>query len=354
MLVVIPSNRSVNLDYVSPLIDAGARFIVVDDTPGTIQINHPQFQVYNWSDRKNMLGELDSYFPRLNGACRNFGFYIAWHQSDEDEIILALDDDCQVVQPDFAADAASFLKNTDRQLWNGNGKHMNILDLYENQSPHLFPRGFPYHTRCHYKKWRPAEIKKVNASFNLGLWQGAFDINAIDKIIGPEWDHPTVSLIHDSSLIPNGTLISVCSMNMQFERDVLPAVFQFPMHIEIMPGWFIERYGDIWGGFVLKSLMDIREDNMVVGNPMINHAKDGNFQRNIWQEHLAHLVNEEFLTILDLACENIESNSYLSMFAALTENLGSCSKSLSPILSRYFKHLIPSMRAWIKALEIPF
>jgi hypothetical protein len=87
-------------------------------------------------------------------------------------------------------------------------------------------------------------------------------------------------------------------MNMQFRREVLPAVYQLPMHVPVLPHWVIDRYGDIWGGFILKTLMDIRGDTMVVGEPMIHHLKEGNFRRNIWQEHVCHLVNDEFIALL--------------------------------------------------------
>ena len=50
MIGVIPSCRHIDLNNLSPLIDAGARFIVVDDTPGSIRIDHPSFTVLNWNE----------------------------------------------------------------------------------------------------------------------------------------------------------------------------------------------------------------------------------------------------------------------------------------------------------------
>jgi hypothetical protein len=87
-------------------------------------------------------------------------------------------------------------------------------------------------------------------------------------------------------------------MNMQFRREMIPAVYQLPMHVPVMPHWVIDRYGDIWGGFILKLLMDIKGDAMAAGGPMIRHMKEGNFQRNIWQENICHMLNDEFIAIL--------------------------------------------------------
>ena len=58
------------------------------------------------------------------------------------------------------------------------------------------------------------------------------------------------------------------------------------MNVPALPGWVVDRYGDIWGGFILKILMDRRGDALAVGGPMIRHLKDGDDQRNIWQEHV--------------------------------------------------------------------
>ena len=56
MLIVIPTSRSVSFEFFQPLIDFGARFIVVDDSEGSVKIDHPQFTTYTWKDQDRMLG----------------------------------------------------------------------------------------------------------------------------------------------------------------------------------------------------------------------------------------------------------------------------------------------------------
>ena len=116
MIVIIPSNRQINLKYYTPFIDSGARFIIVDDSEGSIKVDHRQFKVYNWRDRKKMLGKLDIGFPKKNGLCRDYGFYVAWKNSDPEEIIIALDDDCEVYHPAFKKQVEDTLSNTARLL----------------------------------------------------------------------------------------------------------------------------------------------------------------------------------------------------------------------------------------------
>ena len=52
MIVIIPSNRDIKLSYLQPLIEYGAKFIIVYDSNDSISIKHPSFQVFNWKNRK--------------------------------------------------------------------------------------------------------------------------------------------------------------------------------------------------------------------------------------------------------------------------------------------------------------
>lgn len=352
MIVVIPSNRELNLDYLAPLIDSGVRFVIVDDSEGSIKIDHPQFEIYNWGDRKKMLGKLDIGCPRRNGASRDFGFYIAWRNSDPEEIIIALDDDCKVHHQDFNAQVGAVLSSNARPVATCAGSHLNILDLYQNTSDQLYPRGFPYSSRVNYQgaQLKPADSR--NVTFNLGLWKGIFDVNGIDKINGSAYSHPEATLKQHSVIIETHKLISVCSMNMQFRKELIPAVYQLPMHVEVMPGWVVDRYGDIWGGFILKTLMDLKKEAMAVGEPMITHLKEGDYSRNIWQEHICHLVNDEFIDLLFQIKPTITSTDYLEMMKELNEGFKEYVHQASPIFKPYLVHLCMTMEAWNKSLSL--
>lgn len=352
MIVVIPTNRSVHLEYLTPLIESGARFIVVDDSEGSVTVDHPQFQVYSWADRRRMLGPLEIAIPKRNGACRDFGFYIAWKESDDDEIIVALDDDCRVYHSDFAERVERSLSNCVRPVATPKDVHLNSFDLYDGMPGNLFPRGYPYTARVNFQPCTFEElgVEGRPAKFSLGLWQGVFDINAIDKLHGSAYVHEQVRLHHESVFLGAGCLVSVCSGNMQFRRGVLPAVYQLPMNIEVLPGWVIDRYGDIWAGHILKTLMDLRGDIMAMGEPMVQHLIEGNYTRNIIKEHVCHLVNDEFLRILALARENIRPASYVEMMKALNEEFRRATPTCSSLLKPYFEHLTGSVEAWLSAL----
>jgi hypothetical protein len=169
MLVVIPTSRSVSLDYLRPLIEFGARFIVVYDGEENTRIDHPQFATYNWNDQNRMLGSDVVAIPRRNGACRDFGFYIAWREADLDEIVIALDDDEQIEDEDFGERVEKVLSDASRLVVTGVGSHFNTTDCYQNTDDNVFPRGFPYSKRAGYTKWTFGAPSSGTVKFNLGL-----------------------------------------------------------------------------------------------------------------------------------------------------------------------------------------
>ena len=352
MIVIIPTCRTITLNYLTPLIDEGARFIIVDDSYGSVKIDHPQFEVYNWQDRRRLLGPNEVAIPRGNGGCRNLGFYVAWKEADDDEIIIALDDDCVVESREFIEKVESILGYAEKPYALGFGQHFNIFDLFENSElQSLFPRGFPYSQRLGYNPRVFDESVSREVLFNVGLWTGEPDINAIDRIGRQCTTFPDVRLNCKSVIVPPGVLISACAGNIQFRRAIIPAIYQLTMPVEIMPQWDINRYGDIWGGFILKMLMDLRQEFMSVGEPMVHHLRLGAIAENARKEHLGHLVNEEFLGLLDEVCNNIDRTTYLEMMVQLQQEFRRLAPSATPILRLYLPKLDESMGAWISALR---
>jgi hypothetical protein len=84
---------------------------------------------------------------------------------------------------------------------------------------------------------------------------------------------------------------------------------------------------------------------------MIRHMKEGNFQRNIWQENICHMVNDEFIAILEDARRQIRPAEYVDMMAALAEIFNQRTDSASTMLKPYLAHLNTAIRAWVTILS---
>ena len=349
MIVVIPSIRNINLDILEPLLASTCKFIVVDDTDDErIQPNIPNMRVLHYSDRHRILGDLESCIPQKNGACRDLGLLAAYFLGQEDETIVCLDDDCEVFAG-YVSEAENSLGMKDLLSVSTAHRFYNPLDLYDLDIE-IFPRGFPYEERARPRDYSYANHTRGRVVFQLGLWKGVFDVNAIDKLYLDRFSFDDVSLRHTQVAVPTGVLVSLCSMNMILTRDLIPAIYQLPMNEAIIPHWQIDRYGDIWGGYICKHLIDIRGDILSVGEPLILHHKDSDLHKNIRQEHFAHLVNLQFCDLIDEACDGIKSNNYLAMYSSLVSNLEELTPRYPQALKDYLVPTVQKMRLWVQAL----
>jgi hypothetical protein len=352
MIVIIPTRRTISLEYLSPALEAGARIIVVDDTPGTVEVSHPQVEIYNWSDKARIAGRWIDAFPGLNGACMSFGFYLAWRDADDDEMILTLGDDCRLDLTDFVPRMEKALSLRPVPVAKTNSRFINYIELAEDCPSNLFTRGFPYTDRIGHVPFEIGEMVQAHPSFNLGLSQNVQDVNAIDKIRNTNTVISSLRLKCQSVLIPPGQLVSVSSGNMQFRRRLIPIVYQLPMHFEVAPDWVISRFGDIWAGFILKTLMDKAGDAFTIGDPWIHHVLPGDVTLNMWKEHIGIMVNDAFVALLDDSLSEVRVARYETMVGDLSEafqrRIHKCPKLLAP----YVAHLCKAWSSWLGALSL--
>lgn len=355
MIVVIPSARMINNRYIAPLIEEGVRIVVVDDSNDqSITADSENILVLGYDDRRRMLGRFEGCIPRKNGASRDLGFYFASIHADDGEVIVALDDDCEVESDYFLKAAESIGEQEIRSVKTGN-RFYNPLDLYAfGSETRIFPRGFPYEERDRATDYEYDGNVTGKVVFNLGLWRGVFDINAKDKLSIPQYSFSDTELRYPQVAVQEGALVSACSMNMIFSKELIPAIYQLPMNEETGDGEIVDRYGDIWGGYICKKLIDIKGDIFSVGEPLIMHHKTDTtsvIQKNIEQEKYSHTVNLAFCDLLDSACEDITPSDYLTMYENLTENLSGLADHYPPSLSDYLKRTVGKMGSWTQALR---
>jgi hypothetical protein len=67
-----------------------------------------------------------------------------------------------------------------------------------------------------------------------------------------------------------GQYLTVCSMNLAFKREVIPAFYQLPMDDN---RWDVGRFDDIWSGVFLKRACDLLGKQIYNGAPLCEHNK---------------------------------------------------------------------------------
>jgi hypothetical protein len=354
-VLVIPSIRSINPEYIKT-IPKEFKIIVVDDSHGSIRPNRNNMMVFNYNDQRKIMGENYDLIPHKTAACRNFGFYYVWKETDI-KFVVSIDDDC-VLPPDFIHCYGTMLgnKHTLPTLSVEGGKWFNTIDMLQLQHK-IYARGFPRWERGPSKYHIHRTTGKVTS--NMGLWSGFLDVDGIDRFLLPEYEQNFENVELRAPYYRVGTAsepvhFSLCSMNFGFIREVLPILSQVPMGDMIDDGYFIWRYDDIWAGYIAQALIHLKDDAITIGRPLVKHKKIGDVKKEMLGEHFGQLISPYFYEIIDLSIGNVYKNSYAVMYNTLLQSaLQVLSKTsqqnkIPPPYYKYLKSLFARMHRWSK------
>src|SRR5581483_383925 len=313
--------------------------IVVDDSDGRLSpAPRPNVRFFDYAAQRRFMGSHYDAIPHKSAATRNFGHVVAYREGFD--VIIALDYDCRP-RPSWMREHLDALGPV------RDAEALQAQWINPIEQPGIYARGYPY-------EYRNAEAAPTprrttgNVVVNMGLWDNILDMNGVDKLQrevpadpGPSGERTRVALGN----------IPVCGMNTAFIAELTPAYFFLPdIWIE---GWQLSRHDDIWGGYILKKLMDRRGDLFAYGRPVVEHTKQTNLERVISLEQYMHLMAREFYELVDRAVENVAPASYRTMFAHFTEEYRRAAQSSrAPAhYRRGFVELGDWMQRWVDAFR---
>jgi hypothetical protein len=280
------------------------------------------------------MGDHYPAIPHKSAATRNFGHYLAYQEGYD--IIIALDYDCRTRRGWLDQHLGCLATVTDAPALRG--AWINSIE-----QPGVYARGFPYE----YRNAEAAAVEEATASgdvkLNMGVWDNVLDMNGIDKLQQEPPSEPGLRGPRNYLALGN---IPVCGMNTAFRAELTPAYFFLP---DIwIDGWQLSRHDDIWGGYILKKLMDKRGDLFSYGRPVVEHTRQSNLNRVIMYEHYMHLMAREFYAVVDAAADRVASGPYRDMFGHFVEEYRrQVERSPAPAhYRRAFTELGDAMQRW--------
>lgn len=281
--------------------------IVVDDSDGRLA-PPPRARVryFDYAAQREVLGANYDAIPHRSAATRNFGHYLAYQEGYD--VIVALDYDCRARDGYLAQHLAMLTKVVDAPAVAGTW-------INSVEQPGFYARGFPYEYRNPEASAVVDTVASGEVKVNMGVWDNVLDLNGIDKIQADPPSEP--GLRGDRNRIALGN-IPVCGMNTAFRAELTPAYFFLP-DLWINGHWQLSRHDDIWGGYVLKRLMDVRGDLFSYGRPVVEHTRQSSLERVMVFEHYMHLMSCHFYDLIDAAAAEVRPADYATMFAHLTE-----------------------------------
>ena len=270
-----------------------------------------------WLERHGV-GEYSHLIPAASHAQTSFGLLYLW--AHDFPYCVFIDDDTRPHDGDFFGTHMRNLgfEGTVEQVASDE-QWVNVL--YQNADEHgLYPRGYPYSAMDESIERTTAAVDDVVAS--QGLWTNVPDLDAVRILMdgdlqGQAQTRTSAADFGEDFVVAPGNYLTVCSMNLAFRREVVPAFYQLPMDDN---EWDVGRFDDIWSGLFLKRACDVLGKDIYNGYPLCEHNKAprSTFSDLTNEVHGLEL-NEHVWEIVDNA--GADADSYAGVFRDIARRL---------------------------------
>lgn len=226
---------------------------------------------------------------------------------------------------------------------------VNVLH-HSPRTRRMYPRGYPYGAMGEEITTTRASHGPVVAS--QGLWTAVPDLDAariasLGGVDGVPPVHLETSDFGETFSVAAGHQLTVCSMNLAFRRDIIPAFYQLPMDDN---PWKVGRFDDIWSGVLLKRIADAKGAAILSGAPLCEHRKaPRSVFRDLYAEAAGLEINEKLWQLVDDVPLEADM-TWGEAFAALAQTLAKADSSR--ILNGAFvPWMAERMTAWVECCE---
>ena len=278
---------------------------------------------------------------------RNIGYLMALRSGTE--FVISIDDDnyCRQDEDVFAAHAVVCERSHTAQVVDAPDGWFNICSLLEvdRQGGATYPRGFPYYAR--HKASAPAmSTGTVDVHMNAGLWLSAPDVDAINWLVAPT--HAT-GFAGPPLVLGRGTWSPINTQNTALRREVMAAYYYVKMGYPL-GGLIIDRYSDIYSGYMAEACVKHVGGAVRVGNPIAEHRRNShNYIRDAGGEWGCIVLFEDLLPWLREV--KLSGRTHLEAYTALTHALQDAvevfrGSAWTDAARGYFHQVAHYMRTW--------
>jgi len=302
----------------------------------------------DWYDRHGV-GAYADLVPAASHAETSFGLLYMWANDRFDYGVFIDDDTRPHPEDDF------FGRHLENLAFEGTVEAVAsdedwVNVLHQNADEHgLYPRGYPYAAMDETVETATVAVDDVVAS--QGLWTNVPDLDAVRILMDGDLDgqaqtRTTAADFGDDFVAARGNYLTVCSMNLAFEREVIPAFYQLPMDDN---AWDVGRFDDIWSGVFLKRACDVLGKRIYNGRPLCEHDKAPRSTFGDLTNEVAGLeLNEHLWEIVDGV--GGDATTYAGVYAAMADELAGGDWS-AYANGAFLTHVGERMRDWLDCLD---
>jgi len=271
--------------------------------------------------RKQDIEEYGRVVPAASHAETSFGLLYMW-ANPSFEYGVFIDDDTLPHDEDFfwshmenLAFEGEITRVASDESW------VNVL--YQGAQEHgLYPRGYPYSAMDETVETDTVEVRQGEVVASQGLWTNVPDLDAVRILMdgdlqGQAQTRTTAADFGEDFVAARGNYLTVCSMNLAFRREVIPAFYQLPMDDN---EWDVGRFDDIWSGVFLKRACDVLDKRIYNGDPLCEHNKAARSTFDDLHNEVAGLeLNEHVWRLVDDA--GADAADYTTVYRAMADAL---------------------------------
>jgi hypothetical protein len=259
--------------------------------------------------------------PAASHAETSFGLLYMW-ANPQFEYGVFIDDDTLPGEGDFFGRHLANLEHTGEvESVSSDEQWVNVL--YQAADEHgLYPRGYPYAAMDETVETDTVSIERGEIVASQGLWTNVPDLDAVRILMdgdleGQAQTRTEAGQFERDFVVAPGNYLTVCSMNLAFRREVIPAFYQLPMDDN---EWSVGRFDDIWSGVFLKRACDVLDRHIYSGRPLCEHNKAPRSTFDDLHNEVAGLeLNEHVWRLVDDA--GADANSYEAAYRAMADAL---------------------------------
>jgi len=282
--------------------------------------------VYDGSGREEWyqqqgIEEYGHVVPAASHAETSFGLLYMW-ANPEFEYGVFIDDDTLPHDEDFFG---SHMENLafEGEITRVASDESWVNVLYQHVDDHgLYPRGYPYSAMDETVETDTVEASPGAVVASQGLWTNVPDLDAVRILMdgdlqGQAQTRTTAAEFGEDFVAARGNYLTVCSMNLAFRREVIPAFYQLPMDDN---EWDVGRFDDIWSGVFLKRACDVLGKRIYNGRPLCEHNKAPRSTFDDLHNEVAGLeLNEHVWRLIDDA--GGDADDYAGVYRAMADAL---------------------------------
>ena len=299
----------------------------------------------------NGVAEYGHVVPAASHAETSFGLLYMWADDSFDYGVFIDDDTLPHDDVDY------FGRHMENLAFGGSVERVSsdenwVNVLYDNADEHgLYPRGYPYSAMDETVETGTVEVESGEVVASQGLWTNVPDLDAVRILMdgdleGQAQTRTSAADFGEDFVAARGDYLTVCSMNLAFRREVIPAFYQLPMDDN---EWDVGRFDDIWSGLFLKRACDVLGKRIYNGDPLCEHNKAPRSTFDDLANEVAGLeLNEHVWEVIDEA--GAGADSYEAVFDDMADALaeGDFAEWNN---GAFLNHCGEYMRDWLDCLD---